>query len=107
MTAYLNLVAEGNESLLIPSQAIVDSGKEQHVIAVGENGEFIPKRVRVLSESQQMTAISEGLQVGEHIVTQGIFLIDSEANIAGALAKMEALPEPSASSNHSSHKSQE
>ncbi len=43
MTAYLNLVAEGNESLLIPSQAIVDSGKEQHVIAVGENGEFIPK----------------------------------------------------------------
>ncbi|MBN6364874.1 Cation efflux system protein CusB precursor [Providencia rettgeri] len=107
MTAYLNLVAEGNESLLIPSQAIVDSGKEQHVIAVGENGEFIPKRVRVLSESQQMTAISEGLQVGEHIVTQGIFLIDSEANIAGALAKMEALPEVSASSNHSSHKSQE
>ncbi|EJD6584853.1 efflux RND transporter periplasmic adaptor subunit [Providencia rettgeri] len=107
MTAYLSLVAEDKESLLIPSQAIVDSGKEQHVIAVGKDGEFIPKKVRVIKESQQMTAISEGLQVGEPIVTQGIFLIDSEANIAGALARMEALSEQATPSNHSSHKSQE
>ncbi|WP_369309905.1 efflux RND transporter periplasmic adaptor subunit [Providencia rettgeri] len=107
MTAYLNLLAKGPESLLIPSQAIVDSGKEQHVIVVGEQGEFIPKKVSVINESQQTTAISQGLQVGEKIVTQGIFLIDSEANIAGALARMEALPTQPESSNHSSHKSQE
>ncbi|MDD9338635.1 MAG: efflux RND transporter periplasmic adaptor subunit [Providencia heimbachae] len=106
MTAYLNLTAEGNESMLIPSQAIVDSGKEQHVIAVGENGEFIPKKIRMINEFQQMAAISEGLQVGERIVTQGIFLIDSEANIAGALERMNALPSKEVSANHSSHEAQ-
>ncbi|HDN2511500.1 TPA: efflux RND transporter periplasmic adaptor subunit [Providencia rettgeri] len=107
MTAYLNVLAKGQESLLVPSQAIVDSGKEQHVIVVGEQGEFIPKNVRIMAESQQTTAISQGLQVGEKVVTQGIFLIDSEANIAGALARMEALPVQSTSLNHSSHKSKE
>ena len=103
MTAYLNLVAEGDESLLIPSQAIVDSGKEQHVISVGSKGEFIPKRIRRTHEFQQMTAISDGLQVGEKIVTQGIFLIDSEANIAGALERMGPSPEQEPSLEHHSH----
>lgn len=103
MTAYLNLIAEGDESLLIPSQAIVDSGKEQHVIRVGESGEFIPERVRRSHESQQMAAISEGLQVGDKIVTQGIFLIDSEANIAGALERMESSPEQQPALEHYSH----
>ncbi|MCW2256350.1 Cu(I)/Ag(I) efflux system membrane fusion protein [Providencia alcalifaciens] len=103
MTAYLNLVAQGNESMLIPSQAIVDSGKEQHVIAVGENGEFIPKKIRRINESQQIAAISDGVQVGEHIVTQGIFLIDSEANISGALERMATLPDVQQSAQPSSH----
>ncbi|HGN1706142.1 TPA: efflux RND transporter periplasmic adaptor subunit [Providencia rettgeri] len=107
MTAYLNVVAQEQESMLIPSQAIVDSGRTQHVIAVGENGEFIPKKVQVIKESQQMTAISDGLQVGERIVTQGVFLIDSEANISGALAKMEEPTKQPVSSNHSSHTSKE
>ncbi|EKT55415.1 efflux RND transporter periplasmic adaptor subunit [Providencia burhodogranariea] len=103
MTAYLNLVAQGKESMLIPSQAIVDSGKEQHVIAVGENGEFIPKKIRRINESQQIAAISDGVQVGEHIVTQGIFLIDSEANISGALERMAPLPDPQQSAQSSLH----
>lgn len=103
MTAYLNLVAQGKESMLIPSSAIIDSGKEQHVIAVGENGEFIPKNIRRISESQQITAISDGIQVGENIVTQGIFLIDSEANISGALERMIPLPDVQQSAQPSSH----
>lgn len=107
MTAYLDFVAQDQESMLIPSQAIVDSGRTQHVIAVGEKGEFIPKKVQVIKESQQMTAISDGVQIGERIVTQGVFLIDSEANISGALAKMEEPTKQPVSSNHSSHISKE
>ena len=106
MTAYLNLIAQGNESMLVPSQAIVDSGTEQHVIAVGANGEFIPKKIRMINEFKQMSAIAGGVKVGEHIVTQGIFLIDSEANIAGALERMKAQSNESISVNHSSHDAQ-
>ncbi|MGO2303129.1 MAG: efflux RND transporter periplasmic adaptor subunit [Providencia sp.] len=106
MTAYLNLVAQGSESMLIPSQAIVDSGTEQHVIAIGENGEFIPKKIRMINEFKQMSAVSDGVQVGERIVTQGIFLIDSEANIAGALERMNAQQNKVVPVNHSSHEAQ-
>ncbi len=43
MTAYLNLVAEGNESLLIPSQAIVDSGKNSMLLLLVRMVNLFPK----------------------------------------------------------------
>lgn len=88
MNAYLKLNTQSQEMLLIPSQAVIDTGKEQRVITVDTNGNFIPKRIRVLHESQQQSGIGSGLEEGESVVVSGLFLIDSEANITGALDRM-------------------
>lgn len=88
MNAYLKLNAQSDEMLLIPSQAVIDTGEEQRVIAVDSNGEFVPKKIQVLHESGDKTGIAAGLSVGESIVVNGLFLIDSEANISGALDRM-------------------
>ncbi|MCK7258294.1 efflux RND transporter periplasmic adaptor subunit [Enterobacter asburiae] len=88
MNAYLKLNTHSQEMLLIPSQAVIDTGKEQRVITVDTNGNFIPKRIRVLHESQQQSGIGSGLEEGESVVVSGLFLIDSEANITGALDRM-------------------
>lgn len=88
MNAYLKLNAQSDEMLLIPSQAVIDSGDEQRVIAVDSNGEFVPKKIQVLHESRDKTGIAGGLSAGESIVVNGLFLIDSEANISGALDRM-------------------
>ena len=88
MNAYLKLNAQSDEMLLIPSQAVIDTGDEQRVIAVDSNGEFVPKKIQVLHESGDKTGIAAGLSVGESIVVNGLFLIDSEANISGALDRM-------------------
>ena len=88
MNAYLKLNTQSQEMLLIPSQAVIDTGKEQRVITVDANGKFVPKRIHVLHESQQQSGIGTGLEEGESVVVSGLFLIDSEANITGALERM-------------------
>lgn len=88
MNAYLKLNTQSQEMLLIPSQAVIDTGKEQRVITVDVEGNFVPKRIHVLHESQQQSGIGSGLEEGESVVVSGLFLIDSEANITGALERM-------------------
>lgn len=88
MIAYLNLSSRSQEMLLIPSQAVIDTGKEQHVITVDKEGRFVPKIIKVLHESQRQTGIASGLSEDESVVVSGLFLIDSEANITGALERM-------------------
>lgn len=88
MNAYLKLNAHSQEMLLIPSQAVIDNGNEQRVITVDSEGRFVPKIINILHESQHQTGISTGLIEGESVVVNGLFLIDSEANISGALERM-------------------
>ena len=101
MNAYLQLTSESAPMLLIPSKALIDSGSEQRVITVDNEGRFVPKIVQVFHESNGVTAIRSGLQEGEKVVASGLFLIDSEANIAGALERMRAqAPDAAASAAH-------
>lgn len=64
MNAYLQLTSESAPMLLIPSKALIDSGSEQRVITVDNEGRFVPKRVQVFHESNGVTAIRSGLQEG-------------------------------------------
>ncbi|OBU11408.1 efflux RND transporter periplasmic adaptor subunit [Morganella psychrotolerans] len=88
MNAYLTLTAKSGDMLLIPSRAVIDTGSEQRVITQDENGKFVPKKITVLRESQGDTGIGNELSEGEKVVVNGLFLIDSEANINGALERM-------------------
>lgn len=84
----LQLNTASEPMLLIPSQALIDTGSEQRVITVDADGRFVPKRVAVFRASQGVTALRSGLAEGEKVVSSGLFLIDSEANISGALERM-------------------
>ncbi|WP_204269712.1 efflux RND transporter periplasmic adaptor subunit, partial [Klebsiella michiganensis] len=46
MNAYLKLTSESAPMLLIPSKALIDSGSEQRVITVDNEGRFVPKIVQ-------------------------------------------------------------
>lgn len=91
MNAWISFNSQSEQMLLIPSQAVIDTGDEQRVITLDQNGRFVPKRIHVFHESQQQTAVSSGLTENESVVTNGLFLIDSEANIAGALERMRVI----------------
>ncbi|MCH8151871.1 MAG: efflux RND transporter periplasmic adaptor subunit [Planctomycetes bacterium] len=74
---------------LVPRAAVMDTGKRQIVfVSLGE-GRFEPRDVHVGVETDDgMIEILDGLMPGEMVVTSGQFLLDSEANIREALAKM-------------------
>jgi len=88
MTAGIRLRGSGEEALLIPTQSLIDLGDEQRVIIRASDGSFVPRRVQVLRSFREQTAVASGIEEGEDVVVSGLFLIDSEANLRGALERM-------------------
>jgi Cu(I)/Ag(I) efflux system membrane fusion protein len=88
LTASVRLRRSTEESLLIPTLSLIDLGDEKRVITRRDDGSFVPKAVRTGLSGRGETAVAEGLEEGETVVVSGLFLIDSEANLAGALERM-------------------
>lgn len=83
---------DGAEYPLVPSDALIGSGRMARVIVLGKDDKFQPVLVQSGRSSGGMTEILSGLKGGERVVTSGQFLIDSEANLSGALDRLGAEP---------------
>ncbi len=83
------LKPEGPDRLLIPSEAVIATGKRSVVIVAGDAGHFRPAEITPGREGDGKTEVLAGLHQGEQIVVSGQFLIDSEASLKGVLARME------------------
>ena len=96
----------GKDILLVPSEAVIQTGKRSVVIVAEANGRFAPVDVDVGAESAGQTEIRHGLTAGQRVVVSGQFLIDSEASLKGVLSRMEgaapANDEPAATANNAS-----
>jgi RND family efflux transporter MFP subunit len=78
------------DAIAVPTQAVLRTGERTVVvIALGE-GRFAPREVDVGVSVDRLVQITEGLEVGEEIVTSAQFLIDSESNLREAIRKMTA-----------------
>ncbi|KAF1722821.1 efflux RND transporter periplasmic adaptor subunit [Pseudoxanthomonas wuyuanensis] len=96
---------EGDEWPLVPSDALIGGGAQARVIVLGEDDRFRPVQVKTGRSGNGMTEVIAGLQGGERIVASGQFLIDSEANLSGALQRMDsgAAALPAAAAEDGSH----
>ncbi len=77
------------EATLVPRSAVIDTGKRTVAfVSLGE-GRFEPRDVETgLVTGDAEVEVLSGLESGEMVVTSGQFLLDSEANMREALAKM-------------------
>lgn len=89
MTASIRLRGTSEQTIIVPTRSIVDLGSEQRVIIRTSNGAFVPRSVKVSRQSREEVSISSGINIGDEVVVTGLFLIDSEANLSGALDKMQ------------------
>ncbi len=84
------------EVLLVPSEAVIQTGKRSVVIAAdsGQDGkqQFAPIDVEIGAEANGMTEIKKGLQKGMKVVLSGQFLIDSEASLKSTGTRMSDAP---------------
>jgi membrane fusion protein, copper/silver efflux system len=71
--------------LLIPRDAIIDSGKEKIVFVKTGEGIFERRAIVTGLEGDGMAAVKSGLKEGEEIVASGNFLLDSESKLKTAL----------------------
>jgi membrane fusion protein, copper/silver efflux system len=69
----------------VPDSAVIDSGARQVVLVAKGEGRFEPRAVKLGRRGNGYTEITEGLQVGEEVVTSATFLIDAESNLKAAL----------------------
>ena len=78
----------GKEVLLVPSEAVIRTGRRNVVMVAQEQNYFAPVEVEIGREAKGQTEILRGLQAGQKIVTSGQFLIDSEASLRGTASRM-------------------
>jgi Cu(I)/Ag(I) efflux system membrane fusion protein len=88
MYAEVELDAGGAEALAVPSEAVMDGGKTQHVFVVRSRTTFEPRLVKTGRRAGGWVEVLDGLEAGETVVTSANFLIDSESRLQAAISGM-------------------
>jgi Cu(I)/Ag(I) efflux system membrane fusion protein len=92
MFGNVEIGVEGAEGLVVPREALVDTGTQQYVFVAKPGGLFEPRRVTTGSRERDDVQILSGLTEGEVVVTTANFLLDSESRLRAAIEG--AAPEP-------------
>ncbi|HUO07764.1 MAG TPA: efflux RND transporter periplasmic adaptor subunit [Phycisphaerae bacterium] len=85
------------EAVMVPREAVIDSGTRQIVFLSKGNGRFEAREVTVglsgtadgQDAADRMVQVLSGLNGGETVVTSGQFLLDSESRLQEAIAKQD------------------
>ncbi len=88
MFADVTLAGDASEGLLVPSDAVLDTGTRQIVYVAVSDRRFQPRVVVMGRRGQGMAEILSGLSEGERVVTGATFLLDSESRIRAAAGGM-------------------
>jgi Cu(I)/Ag(I) efflux system membrane fusion protein len=94
MYASLGLTPPGREALLVPAEAVIRTGRRDVVVLAQGRGRYRAVEVEVGMESGSDAEIRKGLKPGDRVVVSGQFLIDSEASLASAIARLEGAQAP-------------
>jgi membrane fusion protein, copper/silver efflux system len=81
-----------DKALLIPTEAVIQTGKRSVVMLAEEDGRFRPVEVETGIESGAQTEVKRGLKPGQRVVVSSQFLIDSEASLKGVEARLNEAP---------------
>jgi membrane fusion protein, copper/silver efflux system len=75
--------------LLVPSEAVITTGKRSIVIVRNSDGLLQPATVTIGNDVGNETEVLSGLNDGDTVVASGQFLIDSEASLKSVLPRLE------------------
>jgi multidrug efflux pump subunit AcrA (membrane-fusion protein) len=88
MWAKVELKIPLGRKLVVPEDAVMDSGTMQMVFLDRGQGYFESRHVQLGSKVQGYYEVLSGLKEGEMVVTSANFLIDSESRLSGAMGGM-------------------
>jgi multidrug efflux pump subunit AcrA (membrane-fusion protein) len=88
MFADVQLNINYGTQIVVPQEAVLDSGNQQTVFVARQGGYFEPRMIKIGPKLEDKVVVLAGLKPGETIVTSGNFLIDSESRLASATSEM-------------------
>ncbi|MBN8812330.1 MULTISPECIES: efflux RND transporter periplasmic adaptor subunit [unclassified Sphingomonas] len=87
MFASVDFGGTNRSALLVPSEAVIRTGKRSLVMLVLPGGRYQPAEVQTGAEAGGQIEILAGLSEGEKVAASGQFLLDSEASLSGIQAR--------------------
>ena len=88
MFATVSFDTPRNESLSIPRSALIRTAANDRVVLALGNGEFRSTAVAVGRITADYAEITAGLEEGDEVVMNGLFLIDSESAVDADLSRI-------------------
>jgi len=88
MYANVELKIDYGKQIIVPQEAVLDSGSEQLVFIAHDGGYFEPRKVQLGAKLDNKIVVLAGLKAGERVVTSANFLIDSESKLKSAAGGM-------------------
>ncbi|HEX7864375.1 MAG TPA: efflux RND transporter periplasmic adaptor subunit [Variovorax sp.] len=88
MLLRLQVAGPTSTHLLVPSEAVIRTGKRAVVIVRKAGGAFEPRDVSLGADQGDDTEVVSGLNEGDQVVASGQFLIDSEARLRSVLGNL-------------------
>ena len=91
---YGRVVVTGHRvpALVVPDEAVVNTGEHAYVFIARAGGHFEPRMVTTGVQDGDAVQITTGLAAGDTVVSSASFLIDSESRLKAAIAGMGAQP---------------
>jgi Cu(I)/Ag(I) efflux system membrane fusion protein/cobalt-zinc-cadmium efflux system membrane fusion protein len=89
MYATVDILADPTPpGLIVPREAVIDTGTRQLTFVALGGGQFEPREVKLgLSGRDGLVQVLSGLAPNEQVVTSGQFLLDSESRLKEAIQK--------------------
>jgi RND family efflux transporter MFP subunit len=87
---YVTLVwhGEATDRLVVPKEAVIDTGERKYVLLALADGYFEPRDVQLGPPIGELYPVVAGVAAGDRVVTSSQFLIDSETNLMAAMQGM-------------------
>jgi membrane fusion protein, copper/silver efflux system len=89
MFADIELKINYGNPIVVPQEAVLDSGKEQRIFIVKGDGYFEPRHITTGAKLDGKIVVLSGLKDGERVVSSGNFLIDSESRLNSDASSMQ------------------
>jgi membrane fusion protein, copper/silver efflux system len=84
-------VPQGKNVLAVPRTAVIDTGAGT-IVYVESSGGFQRRKIRLGAATKDLYAVVEGLSEGETVVTEGAFLLESQARLTSDVQTAEDSP---------------
>lgn len=88
MFAQVEIRGRSRDALVVPDDAVLDSGTRKIVFLAPGGGKLVPREIKVGDQAGGLDEVTEGLAEGDVVALGATFLVDSESRLKAALTAM-------------------